>query len=219
MPALAVTLQAEFEYCAMTYCGASKTSDDTFTECLNFILTQYANLGIGEIKAAFSYAAKEGPEDLKAYYGTFSVALLGVVLKRYVEHRNSVIKQLQIAENEAARERMRGAKDNYWKSDAGKAELLRIEMERLQKLAASETLKIEDVTVRDYELLETHSGLKLTKEEKWDLMKAAEAFIDEKERLNEEQRKDKLKVIAQKIAVVEFFGHTAEVKEKTLFTI
>ena len=50
-------------------------------------------------------------------------------------------------------------------------------------------------------------------------MKAAEAFIDEKERLNEEQRKDKLKVIAQKIAVVEFFGHTAEVKEKTLFTI
>lgn len=102
-----VLLHAEVKFCAATYCAAPNTEKDVISESVRFISSQFANLNISEIREAFRLAAAGSIEaDLTAYYGMFSVNILGRVLSTYQDHRTQAYREVRarMAEQEAEME-------------------------------------------------------------------------------------------------------------------
>lgn len=98
------SLTADIEFVTRIYCGVDLSTDDELQlTCVEFILKNFAHLGIGELKEAFSLAAagKLGKIDLSAYYGKFTIRSLGEVLKLYGIFREKAVRELRKAEAEA----------------------------------------------------------------------------------------------------------------------
>jgi hypothetical protein len=68
-----------------------------FQEATNFVYKFYSYLGIEEIKEAFAMSSANYFDgiDMKAYFGTFTIAMLGDILTAYGNYRNKVIFKTQ----------------------------------------------------------------------------------------------------------------------------
>lgn len=97
----------ELKSIATSYCGAQDNKIESFVwkECVEFVRANFAHIGVNELREAFSLAAArkfEGVE-MTAYYGRFSVEILGRVLTAYDEHRRSIHAALVNEQHEAQR--------------------------------------------------------------------------------------------------------------------
>ena len=153
-PALAA-LGLELEYCAKAYCGAAKTDDLVYDELVEFVVTQYGHLAVGEIREAFRLAAagKLGEVNLASYYGLFTVAMLGEVLNAYGRYRQQIVAELMKVEKAMALPK------RTWDSAAWAEQ-------RLTALLGTEGLTVDHVTAFDYEYFHSTGQLTYTDEEK-----------------------------------------------------
>ncbi len=81
--------------CAKMYCGMQegKMIPETIQEGVRLVYKHYKNIGVSEIREAFSMAAANQFEGLNmtAYFGTFTVSMLGDILTAYISYRNPII--------------------------------------------------------------------------------------------------------------------------------
>jgi len=96
---VALNVSATLAICSSIYCGmqTSKTTELLFQEATNFVYKFYSYLGIEEIKEAFAMSSANYFDgiDMKAYFGTFTIAMLGDILTAYGNYRNKVIFKTQ----------------------------------------------------------------------------------------------------------------------------
>jgi len=158
---LSLTLTADLEACARQYTGCPNTRDMVFDEAVEFIADQFHFLNIGEIRLAFRLAAAgyfDGV-NLRAYYGTFTVGMLGEVLVAYRDFRDELVKQARRMESETAA------------LDSGEARKKQHDMEaweqnRIKALLMLHEPTASNVTVYDYEFLTRRGEIELTDDEK-----------------------------------------------------
>lgn len=140
-----VALSDELTYCAMNYSGAREVSEDLMTEAIEFTATRFGGLGVGEIREAFRLAAagELGDVDMKAYYGQFTIVILGAVLSAYQVYRRRIAQAIQRAEQEAEDRQRELTKAEEWSTEAW-AQM------RLTTLQNMETVGMSDVGETDY---------------------------------------------------------------------
>lgn len=158
---LTIALLAELQGCAKEYTGCPKTDQMTFDECVEFLVNHFGFLNIAEIRIAFRLAAT-GQFDgvgLEAYFGTFTVGMLGKVMTAYREYRDESVKQARRVESESAA------------LDSGEARKRQHDMEawevrRMEVLLMLHEPTVEHCTAYDYEFLTRRGEIVLTEEEK-----------------------------------------------------
>lgn len=140
-----VALSDELTYCAMNYSGAREVSEDLMTEAIEFTATRFGGLGVGEVREAFRLAAagELGDVDMKAYYGQFTIVILGAVLSAYQLYRKRIAQAIQRAEQEAEDKWRESVQAEVW-SEEGWAR------ERLLVLQAMGEVTMADVGEIDY---------------------------------------------------------------------
>ncbi len=111
-----VLLHTEVKFCAATYCAAPNTEREVIEESTRFIASKFGHLNVNEIREAFRLAAAgQIDASLNAYYGMFSVNILGKVLSAYDDHRTQTYREVrarinaeqQQRENEQRAERLK----------------------------------------------------------------------------------------------------------------
>lgn len=89
-------LKIDLEFCAATYCGAPNTLPETIGEGVKFVQAQFSHFNITEIREAFRLAAAGKIEaDLKAFYGLFTIQMLGNVLRAYDDYRTAIFREVR----------------------------------------------------------------------------------------------------------------------------
>ena len=93
---IAQKVSAMIALCAKLYCGMKDgigTIPETIQECTRLVYKKFNSMGIHEIREAFLMASANEFEGvtLTAYYGTFTVAMLGDILSAYSKYRNKII--------------------------------------------------------------------------------------------------------------------------------
>lgn len=115
----ALLIRTEVKYCATAFCAAPNTESTTIDECAATILLHYAHLNLAEIREAFRMASVGEIEvNMNAYYGLFSVRIVGDILSAYNEHRMQASRQVRArlqAEQDAAEnaQRAEALKDRF----------------------------------------------------------------------------------------------------------
>lgn len=110
--------------CTTTYMGVqnSKTEAMLYQKGAQFIIDNFSWISVPEIDQAFGLAsAKRINIDLTAYYGTFSLDLIGSLLRAYQKYRNRVLAEVQKQINEKAKQE-KEAEDLAMKNELAKAE-------------------------------------------------------------------------------------------------
>lgn len=74
-------------------CGG--TINPVFTACAKYTIEKYSFLGVEEIEKAFMMAAENKPEDMKAYYGSFTIVQYISIIKEYAAWRGRVKSAIQ----------------------------------------------------------------------------------------------------------------------------
>lgn len=166
---LALTL--ELQQCATQYTGCPKTDELVFDECVEFVITRFGFLNIMEIRSAFRLAASGelGEVKLEAYYGTFTVGMLGRVLSAYKEYRERLVEGVRLAEKRVEYDDAKVLKSTNWDSDAWLKS-------RRKRLFSDEGLSAADCTVYDFAIFEAEILAALSVEEKEPLWKDAWAL-------------------------------------------
>ena len=156
-----LALVAELESCAKQYTGCPNTKGLTFDEAAEFVIDQFGGLNIGEIRLAFRLAAAGEFEGVKliAYYGTFTVGMLGEVLAAYKEYRGEAVRHFRTIENVSAA--LQSGEERQRKHDMEAWENNRIKFLRILHLPT-----IDSVTVYDYEFLTRRGEISLTDDQK-----------------------------------------------------
>lgn len=173
---LMILLPNEIQMIAISYCGAvlGDVLRDTASECFEFLMTMYGEISFPEIKRAFALTAScmiEG--DLTAYYGNFTVRILGEVLARYMVYRRRIESALLQVEKETAAAEAEKQKAAYYKTTAGQYQLNEFWENQLKKYAAMEEIDATKVTSKVYEYLDKCGKLRLTADQKWDYFERA----------------------------------------------
>ena len=168
------TISMELEACAKTYVACPNTDDEAFDEIIEFVAAKFGGLNVSEIREAFRLvAAKEIGVDLKAWYGQFTVMMMGEVLTAYMDWRERLqrlVLEQMAQEREAKRAAARAANHDSSDWEARRAEWL------LKKTAPT----VEMVTAYDFEWLQRAGQIELTREERWDMFeKAFEPTIEQ----------------------------------------
>lgn len=89
-------VKLEIEFSAATYCGAPNTLPETIKEGVRFITDQFGHLNLPEIREAFRLAAAGKIEaELSAFYGLFTIQLLGKVLAVYDDYRTAIFREVR----------------------------------------------------------------------------------------------------------------------------
>lgn len=163
-------LSAELEACAKLYTGCAKTEELVFEECLEFVIARFGFLNIGEVRHAFRLAAagELGDVDLKAYWGTFTVGMLGSVLSAYKDYRD-LISAEAVRLEKVANEQKRLSATNHDRE----AWMQR----RIQTLLMLHEPTIIHVTAYDYEFLTQLGHINLSKEQKWAVFERAKELV------------------------------------------
>lgn len=140
-----VSLIDELTYCATNYSGARDVPDDMLDEAAEFVATRFGDFAIDEVREAFRLAAagELGDVDMKAYYGQFTIVILGAVLSAYKVYRRRIAQAIQRAEQEAEDRQRELTKAEEWSSEAW-AQM------RLTTLQNMETVGMGDVGETDY---------------------------------------------------------------------
>ena len=138
-------LAAELQTCAIQYTGCVKTNDLVFDECVEFIIERFAGLHIDEIRHAFRLAASGelGEIKLEAYFGTFTVAMLGKVLTAYDHYRKKIVADVMEANRKVGFAKMQVLKSTNWNSEDWA-------QGRLDFFQTKEELTIDDVSAADF---------------------------------------------------------------------
>ena len=93
--------------CAKMYCGVreDRTLPELTQEATRFIYSKFSSLGLEEIREAFSMAAANYFDgvDMKAYFGTFTISMLGDILAAFTKYRNKIVNELIDSQDKAAR--------------------------------------------------------------------------------------------------------------------
>jgi len=176
--AVIAKLTIDLEYCAAVYCGADALKNsDVLDEAIYFCISRFAQLGVGEIREAFSLAAAGdlGDIDLSAYHGRFTIKILGEVLKSYLDFREKVVRELRRAELEAAeaeREAEKRANMSEWSvKHEGWCK------DKIAGWLAGELPTYDGIAVTIYDYLVETGELELTKEAKLALMERAKPLV------------------------------------------
>jgi hypothetical protein len=237
-PALLFTLNTALEYCAVTYCGASKTTDDTYAECVRFILLKYPFWGVEEIRQAFAHVAATDPNALTSYYGSFSVAMLGSIFQIYTTYRDQVIAALRRLEAQAEAQKKEKSKEEYFQTTEGIKEYREKCQQRIKVLRSMQDADTSNVYLTDYKILTDGALLTLSADEKRTYMGLAETElsrqllselttapildrIDIKKTLEilatggDKSTKDKITILAQKMAVVDWIKSVQKPQTKS----
>lgn len=140
-----VSLIDELTYCATNYSGARDVPDDMLDEAAEFVATRFGDFAIDEVREAFRLAAagELGDVDMKAYYGQFTIVILGAVLSAYKVYRRRIAQAIQRAEQEAEDKWRESVQAQVW-SEEGWAR------ERLSVLQAMGNVTMTDVGEIDY---------------------------------------------------------------------
>lgn len=80
--------------CTSLYMGVQNNKQDPmlYKKGAQFIIDQYSWISVNELDLAFSLASARKIEvDLNAYYGTFSLEVVGKLLREYQRYRNKVL--------------------------------------------------------------------------------------------------------------------------------
>jgi hypothetical protein len=89
------TIGAMVSLCATMYCGMQKEKmlTETIQESVRFVFKNYSFIGVQEIREAFSLAAANTFEgvNMTAFFGTFTISMLGDILSAYQKYRNPII--------------------------------------------------------------------------------------------------------------------------------
>lgn len=156
-----LALVAELEGCAKQYTGCPNTKDLVFDEAAEFVIDQFGLLNIGEIRLAFRLAAAGEFEGVRlvAYYGTFTVGMLGEVLAAYKDYRGEAVRHFRTIENVSAvlqsgEERQRQHDMEQWENN------------RISLLKLLHEPTINSVTAYDYEFLTRRGEIALTDDQK-----------------------------------------------------
>lgn len=158
------SLAMELQFVAMSYCGSAKTDETVFDECMEFAEKQFGHLNLGEIREAFRLGAagELGEVDLQSYYGLFTVATLGAILRAYDDYRKRIVAALRRAENEAYRAKLEAERmphdSEVWMKN------------RLNQLIALPEPDLQNTTAYDHDFLEKQGWMlndKETKEAAW----------------------------------------------------
>lgn len=147
-----VSLGDELAHCAVNYSGAREVSDDLFGEAVEFVMTRFGSLGVSEIREAFRLAAagELGDVDMKAYYGQFTIVILGAVLTAYVLYRRRVVAAIERAEAEQREAERDAARSQDWDERAWAEQRLSVLREKVR----AGSLTYGDLTSTDYETFE-----------------------------------------------------------------
>lgn len=216
---LAMTcLGDELAYCAQHYSGAHDVPDELMDEALEFVSTRFGGIGVDEIREAFRLAAAGdlGELNMKAYYGHFTIVILGTVLHAYLDYRSRVVQALARKEREQQIEEAQQRARDYWSTAEGLAEQQVWIDARIAALSGRE-LTVDDVTVYDYRILEQRGVISLSAPEKWALVAQGREMLEALHRkamavaATSKQRREadeilrdiegKSKLMAQRIAV------------------
>lgn len=121
-PDLMFGVKIDLEFCAATYCGAPNTLPETIGEGVKFILSQFSHLGLTEIREAFRLAAAGKIEaDLNAFYGLFTIQLLGKVLSAYDDYRTAIFREVRAKAAQAEEEQGNVERDQALREKFGTA--------------------------------------------------------------------------------------------------
>lgn len=91
----ALLIRTEVKYCATAFCAAPNTESTTIDECAATILSHYSHFNVAEIREAFRMASiGELDVNMNAYYGLFSVRIVGDILSAYSDHRTQAVRQV-----------------------------------------------------------------------------------------------------------------------------
>lgn len=178
-PLAMACLGDELAYCAQHYSGAHDVPDELMDEALEFVSTRFGGIGVDEIREAFRLAAAGdlGELNMKAYYGQFTIVILGTVLHAYLEYRCRVVQALSRKEREMqiqiAEERAR----DYWTTPEGLSEQQAWIDARIAALSGRQ-LDVAEVTVYDYRILEQRGLISLSAEEKWALVAQGREMLE-----------------------------------------
>jgi len=93
-------LSDELTFCATYYSGARGVSDDLVAEAIESTVSRFGDLGVSEIREAFRLASagELGDVDMKAYYGQFTIVILGAVLNAYRLYRTRIAQAIRRAQ-------------------------------------------------------------------------------------------------------------------------
>lgn len=92
----ALLIRTEVKYCATTFCAAPNTESVTIDECAATVLSHYSHFNVSEIREAFRMASVGEIEvNMNAYYGLFSVRVIGEIMSAYNEHRTQAARQVR----------------------------------------------------------------------------------------------------------------------------
>ncbi len=138
-------LAAELQVRAKQYTGCVKTDDMVFDECVEFVIERFGGLHIDEIRHAFRLAASGelGEVSLDAYFGTFTVAMLGKVLIAYEEYRKKIGKAVMEAERKAGFAESQVLKSTNWDSEQWARG-------RMSFFMSGREIAVDDVSVADF---------------------------------------------------------------------
>lgn len=173
-----VALSLELEYCAKAYTGATRTDELVFDELVLFVVKQYGMLNTAEIREAFRLGAagELGEVRMTAYYGAFTVLMLGDLLGAYMARREADVRKARRAET-AAEDAARSERNRQ----ILEASAVQWQDDRIKTLlSVRNSAFVVYVTAYDYEFLTARGEIVLDKEAKWDLMRrAGEKVCDE----------------------------------------
>lgn len=138
-------LAVELQTCAIQYTGCVKTDDLVFDECVEFIIERFAGLHIDEIRHAFRLAASGelGEIKLEAYFGTFTVAMLGRILTAYEQYRKKIVADVMEANRKAGFAQAQILKSINWNSDEWA-------QGRLNFFGSKSEFSVDDVSAADF---------------------------------------------------------------------
>ena len=157
-PAMAaVALRAELQQVCQIYTTTqSPDNDPIFDEMASFVILSFPEFAMSEIREAFRLAADgtidTDESDLRAYFGVWTVASLGIILQAYKHYRKTIIAKFQQIESEAKvlalPTQAKQTTEDY-------------ERARIQRLKTDPDIL---VTVNDYSILRRYGFLEINKE-------------------------------------------------------
>jgi hypothetical protein len=160
-PLLLTELALELEYCAKAFAGAVKTEELVLDELAEFASTRFGHLGVREIREAFRLAAagELGDINLRAYFGNFTVVMLGDILRAYDRYRQRIVASVTRLEQEHLQQTEEEKRKASWDYEAW-------EGKRLAQLKGLLDPDLEKVTALDYDMLDRRGLIKLPVAEK-----------------------------------------------------
>lgn len=165
-------LSAELEFVAQAYCGGVNTKEMVWDECMDFVVSRFGLLNISEIRHAFRLAASGelGDLNLKAFYGAFTVSMLGDVLNKYWSHRQSIYNLARRVESAQLMVSSQSEKRNNYDVEAFK-------VNRKKFLLLLDSPTVDQVTVYDYQFLSEMGEIDLSPDEKWLVFDRAKPLV------------------------------------------